>query len=397
MKKILFIINSLNVGGAEKSLVSLLNLLPKDEYKIDLYLLRKRGIFIQQVPECVTIKEVPFPYTCLSRKVSDFKFFLKNGLIWWIKKIYRRYLVKQLKKKQQGSTIQLLWNRWKDDIPTLTAEYDVAISYIEGSTNYFIIDKVRAKKKVLWMHTIYDKWGYSPEFDKYYFEKADKVVTISNICKESLEKNFPYIDSNKFMVLENLTSKELITSLSKEELDDSLFKTNKKKKILSVGRLDPIKAYDLALKAAKELKDNGEDFIWYIVGDGKIREELEKLKTNLELDNYVYFVGSQINPYKYMRYADVIVQSSKYEGKSIVLDEAKLLGKPIVATNYSTVADAITDRVTGIITEMTPESLANGISEMLSDDHLRDNITANIKAMVKDNTDQLNEYINILN
>lgn len=397
MKKILFIINSLNVGGAEKSLVSLLNLLPKDKYKIDLYLLKKKGLFIQQVPESVTIKVVPFPYNCLSRKVSDFKFFMKNGLIWWIKKIYRTHLAKQLNKKQPGSTIQLLWSKWKDDIPTLTTEYDVAISYIEGSTNYFIIDKVLSKKKILWMHTIYDKWGYSPEFDKYYFEKADKVVTISNICKESLEKNFPYINSNKFMVLENLTSKDLITSLSKEELDDSLFKTEKKKKILSVGRLDPIKAYDLALKAAKELKNRGENFIWYIVGDGKIRKELEKLKTDLELDNYVYFVGAQINPYKYMRYADVIVQSSKYEGKSIVLDEAKLLGKPIVATNYSTVTDAITDRVTGIITEMTPNSLANGISEMLSNDNLRDNIIANIKAIVKDNTDQLNEYLNIIN
>lgn len=397
MKKILFIINSLNVGGAEKSLVSLLNLLPKDKYKIDLYLLKKTGLFIQQLPQYVTINEVPFPYTCLSKTPTDFKFFLKNGLKWWGKKIYRTIQANRMKKDKGGAIVQHLWNSWKKDIPMLKKEYDIAISYIEGSTNYFIIDKVNAKKRFLWVHTIYDKWGYAPDFDRYYFEKADKVITISNICKDSLIKNFPQIDKNKFIVLENLTSHHLIESLSKEALDDSRFKDCEKKRILSVGRLDPIKAYDLALNAAKELKTRGVDFVWYIIGGGKIKEELENLKNALSLNDCVFFIGAQINPYKYMRYADIVVQSSKFEGKSIVLDEAKLLNKPIVATNYSTVTDAITDRETGLITEMTPTSLADGICEMLNNDVLRNKITENIKNLTKDNTYQLNEYINILN
>ena len=397
MKKILFIINSLNVGGAEKSLVSLLNLLPKDRYKIDLFLLKKTGLFIQQVPQSVTISEAPFPYTCLSKAPTDFKFFLKNGLKWWGKKIYRTIQANKQKKNKGGAVVQHLWNSWKKDIPMLKEEYDIAVSYIEGSTNYFIIDKVNAKKKILWVHTIYDKWGYTPDFDRYYFEKADKVITISNICKDSLIKNFPQIDKKKFVVLENLTSQHLIESLSNEALDDSRFKDREKKRILSVGRLDPIKAYDLALYAAKELKTRGVEFVWYIIGGGKIKEELENLKSALDLNECVFFVGAQINPYKYMKYADVIVQSSKFEGKSIVLDEAKLLDKPIVATNYSTVTDAITDRETGLITEMTPTGLADGICEMLNNDVLRNKITENIKNLTKDNTYQLNEYINILN
>ncbi len=393
MKRILFIINSLNIGGAEKSLVSLLNLLPPEKYEIDLFLLKKTGLFLKQVPSNVNIMEVPFPYTCLSKKISDIRFFQKHGIEYWIKKILRTILSNTINRK--NAVIQNLWTRWKDDIPAIEKEYDVAVSYIEGSASYFVIDKIKAKKKILWMHTVYDKCGLCSSFDKHYFEKADYVVTISNICKESLVKNFQTINSSKFLVLENVTSQELIISLSKEELDDPLFKNESKKKILSVGRLDPIKAYDLAIKAAKEFKKQNIDFVWYIIGDGKIREDLEKQKSDAGLDDYMYFIGAQINPYKYMHYADVIVQSSKYEGKSIVLDEAKLLSKPIVATNYSTVTDAIKDKETGIITEMTPESLANGISEMLKNDHLRKSIIRNIAADAKDNTDEIKKYLEI--
>ncbi|MBR3612342.1 MAG: glycosyltransferase [Bacteroidaceae bacterium] len=393
MKKILFIINSLNVGGAEKSLVSLLNLLPPEEYEIDLYLLKRTGLFLKLLPANINVKEVPFPYTCLSRKISDVSFFYRNGFLFWFKKVVRTILSNIINRK--NAVIQNLWARWKDEIPVIEEEYDVAVSYIEGSANYFVIDKIKAKKKYLWMHTIYDKWGYSPEFDKYYFNKADKVVTISNICKDSLIKNFPDIASNKFAILENITSQQLIKSMSEETLVDEIYLDKNKKKILSVGRLDPIKAYDLALDAAKILKERGVDFVWYIVGGGKIKEKLEKQKSDLGLDNEVYFIGAQMNPYKYMRYADIVVQSSKYEGKSIVLDEAKLLGKPIVATNYSTVTDAITHLETGIITEMFPESLANGICELLKNKELRNRIIKNISLNTKDNTCEIDKYIEL--
>lgn len=393
MSKILFVINSLNVGGAEKALVSLLNLLPKDRYNIDLYMLKKEGLFLGQVPPYVNIYELPFPYTALSHSSKDIYYYLRNGFSYWFKKIWRTY---KAKRATDGCLIQNLWRYWKNDIKSLDKEYDIAVSFIEGSTNYFVIDKVKAKKKILWMHTDYDKWSYVPKFDAPYFEAADKVVTISNTCREALVNNFPEISSGSFIVLENLTSVNLINSLSNEVLDDTLFSSSKKKKIVSVGRLDPIKAYDLALNAACELRKKGVDLIWYIIGGGKIREELENLKSSLGLDGYVYFIGPQINPYKYMKHADVLVQSSKFEGKSIVLDEAKILQVPIVSTNYTTVYDAIEDGITGKITEMTSESLSAGIYEMLTNDTLRYNIKNNLRKFAEENVSELEIYLKIL-
>ena len=166
--------------------------------------------------------------------------------------------------------------------------------------------------------------------------------------------------------------------------------------ILSIGRLVPVKSFDLAIKAAQILKQKNIHFNWYIIGDGILRTDLEKLIEKLDLTQHVFLLGLQTNPYKFMKRADIIVQSSSYEGKSIVIDEAKILCKPIVSTNYTTVYDAIKDRETGIITKMTPESLANGIYSLSQDSELRQAIIAHLSMSTYDNKDNINQYISLL-
>ena len=392
-KKKLFIhIGSLQVGGAEKSLVSFLNTLPKDIYDIDLMLLNNNGLFNRLVPKHINIISAPFPYNCLSISPKNLKYYLRHNPKYFIKKLYSYYSTTNNRKTPMD---QVLWQIWRNDIKTYEKEYDLAISYLEGLTNYYVIDKVHAKRKIIWVHNEYTKLKYDKDIDRGYFSKADAIVTISEICKKDLEKNFPEY-KEKFHILENITNPVIVRGMAEESIEDPIFNNNEEAfKILSIGRLFPQKNYPLAIDAAQILKDKGLNFKWYILGDGKLRSELEKKITSLSLEDNFILLGVRPNPYAYMKQCDIIVQSSLFEGKSIAIDEAKILCKPIVTTNYQTVYDVITDGINGLIAEMTPEALSAKIIELYNNPGLREEISSNLKQENVNNTSEIDNYIKL--
>lgn len=392
-KNILIHIGGLGAGGAEKSLVSFLNTLPAEQYNVDLMTLNKGGLFRNLVPENVNIIEPPFPYNCLGTSPTDWRFYSRHNPVYFFKKIYSLY---KLKKQTNLPVGQNLWPIWKNCINTCPKKYDVAMSYIEGLPNYYVMDKVDAKKKILWIHNEYTKLGYNKEFDKEYFEKADAVVTISELCRNDLVNNFPEL-KDKFHILENITNPVLIKKMAEEEIKDSAFVNRKDTlKLLSIGRLYPQKNYPLAIDAAKIIKDKGIDFNWYIIGEGVLRGEIEKQINVLSLQDNIILLGLRSNPYPYIQQCDIIVQSSLFEGKSIAIDEAKILCKPIVATNYPTVCDVISDNTNGLIAEMTPASLAEKIISLYKDKDLREKLSNNLKEEAIDNTSEIENYIKLI-
>ena len=135
--------------------------------------------------------------------------------------------------------------------------------------------------------------------------------------------------------------------------------------IVSVGRLEYAKGFDIGAKVAKVLKDKGYQFCWHVYGQGAMKNEIQQFIKDNELDEYYILEGLKTNPYPYMKNADLIVQPSRWEGKSIVLDEAKILGKAIVVTNYPSVTDQIIDGKTGIVTNKEPEDIATGIENLI--------------------------------
>lgn len=393
MKKILFLMDSLGAGGAEKSLISLFHTLPPQKYDISLLLIRESGLFLSQLPPNIKLLSGIYPYQLLGISPKNIQLYLKHGISFWAKKIIR---YQKAKSNKSYSLPQMLWTLWKDDIPELPQHYDVAVSYLEGITNYYAIDKVKAKRKILWIHNEYEKLKYNKTFDSQYFQKADKVITISDLCRKNLITNFPTIPAEKFHVLENITNAKMIKSLSNEKINDPLFENSKGIKLLSIGRLAPQKGYDLALKAAYKLKEKGVAFSWFIIGEGPLRQELEDLRSKLGLENEVFFIGLRQNPYNYIKEAEIIIQSSLFEGKSIAIDEAKILEKPIIATNYNTVSDLIQNDKTGIIVEMTPESLCEGIYKLINNPQMRKKLSDNLNKEKIDNTSEVNKYISII-
>ena len=346
--------SSLRNGGAERSLVNLLQLLDYDRYNVDLLLFQNEGMFLKQVPKAVNIiSNCNKLYTLYDNNKAEA---LKHPYLSAIHMIGT--FISRKKTNSVAKSRQYRWEHfYKKIVPELTKEYDVAIAYMQREQTYFLVDKVKAAKKIAWVHNEYSQLGHFKEMDLEYFEKVDKVVTISDLCAKDLKKNFPSI-AEKFVVLPNLTSSQVIRNLAKEFYPPE-FKRDVLN-IVSIGRLNAQKGFEFALEAALELKKSRVKFHWVVLGIGSLKEELEKKREELGVQDCFEFIGARENPYAYMKNADVLVQTSRFEGKSVVLDEGKILCCPIVTTNYPTVYDQI-NKDEGVIVGMNGKEIADGI------------------------------------
>lgn len=394
MKKILITAMSLNVGGAEKSLVNFLNMIDYSKYEIDLLLFQKKGAFLKQVPQNVNIIEID-EITVLFQSIKDT---IKRFGLKYLFLSIKRYLYTFLEKTKYKQFDQIRIHRWLDFyyklIPNNNIKYDLAISYAGGETAYYIIDKVKADRSVYFFHSDYSNIDIDVELEKYYVDKASTIVTISNACKISLIKKFNDIQ-NKVVVLQNLTSIEFLKKLASSYYPKE-YKNFEDNIIVSVGRLHEIKGYDLAIESAELLKKHEIKFKWFVIGEGAERKKLEKMIKARNLENDFLLLGLRENPYPYIKNAKIVVQPSRFEGKSVVLDEAKMLGIPMVVTNYSSAKDQIIDGKTGIIAKMSPEGIAEKIEEILKDKNKYNEIKIELNNIDFSKENDIESYMNAL-
>lgn len=364
MKNILFVIDTLRMGGAEKSLVSLLKALDPKMVNVDLFLFETGGVLQSEVPKWVNIIGAD-PVT--------------RGMTLEM----RKYLGGVIKKRHLGAAAARLritldskfghspkfgWNKIKKYIPELQKNYDAAIGYLEGFPDFFVIDKVKAKKKIGWIHSDFTGRMITSEAVSYY-NQFDELVTISDACKEAFI-NAVLGTESKIHVLENIVLTDEVCRKAASKVID-LWDCSDATQLVTVGRLDYPKGIDIAARTAKILADRQIPFCWHIYGKGIMKNEIEQYVNENKINDKFILEGIRENPYPYMKKADIIVQPSRWEGKSIVLDEAKILGKAIVVTSYQSVTDQITDRVTGLITEIEPEKIADGIELLIKDKDLK--------------------------
>ena len=352
--------SSLRNGGAERSLVNLLKLFDYDKYSVDLILFQPEGMFLSQLPSQVKVIDSCTELHTLFESQKARLFSWKHPYLSILHVVST--IISRKRTLNNSEARQYRWvHFYKKNIPALSSHYDVALAYMQSEQTYYLVDKVNADKKIAWVHNDYSKIEQNPQIDRIYFSQIDKIVSISNLCVDILKKEFTEMQ-DKFVMLPNLTSSEIVRKLAQGAMPKEY--DEKTLRIVSVGRLNYQKGFDLALGAAAILKKRGIGFKWYILGIGELQEQLERQRNELGLNDCFCFLGAKENPYLYMKKADIVVQSSRFEGKSVVLDEAKILGCPIVVTNYPTVHDQIT-KDEGIIVELTPEGIANGIQEML--------------------------------
>lgn len=361
-KKILFVIPTLRMGGAEKSLVSLLKSLNPEEMDIDLLLFESGGPLQKDLPEWVNVIEAgPVTRGMILEIRYYFKDILKSGA--FTAAISRLGL--SLSSKMGRSRFG--WKKIRKYIAPIEKEYDIAVGYLEGITDFFVIDKVRAKQKVGWIHTDLSERGLIPEEAEYY-RQFDFLVTVSDICRKALVKMIPD-RKDRISVIENIILPEEIRNKA-ESIQPDVF-SDGRIHIVSVGRLEYHKGMDIAAETAKMLKQRGLSFCWHVFGNGSLFASLNEYIQENHLESYFVLEGEVSNPYPYMKAADILVQPSRNEGKSLVLDEAKILGKAIVVTDYPSVRDQIIDGKTGTISTKEPSSIADAVELLLNDQALK--------------------------
>lgn len=372
--KILFVINTLGRAGAESALIALLNALDPHQYDIYLYVILAQGEMRKELPAYVKLCNPQFDdesvLTESGRKKmrrTVFRSLFRNGHLFSKLQHLLRVFIEMLGKKKI-LVDKLLWRMLSDGSVHFDQTFDLAVAYLEGASTYYVADHVKAKKKAAFVHIDYESSGYTPLMDRDCYEKMDAIFAVSDEVRMHFLNCYPkYHEKTK--VFSNLIDQKKIRRLEKEGsgFDDDYDGL----RILTVGRLTYQKAYDIAVQAMKLVKDAGCRARWYVLGEGDERKAIEKRIAQLELTSDFVLLGSVENPYPYYAEADIYVHATRFEGKSIAIQEAKILGCPVIASDCNGNREQIENKVDGLLCELTPQGIAEAILFLAKNPQIR--------------------------
>ncbi len=386
-KNILFVSSNMSVGGFQKSLVSLLYYFDFEKYNVDLLLFSPQGIFMDLIPKQVNVIPIIMPSCYFNVFPICIKQLLSKGyLLLAVQRIFQVMISKY--DKGYGGIIM------SKAIPAIKKEYDTIIDYNGQYILYYIVDKLTAKKKITYFHSDYKKWSYYHKADEKYFGKVDYIVTVSDQCKRSLDELFP-VYSDRIRIVENIISSKTVSIHPRETsgFKDIDFKGVR---IVMIGRVCEDKGIVFAIEACGKLKERGYNIRWYSVGPCSDFEYYNQLREENNVTDCFIFLGETNNPYAYMKNADIIAHPSKFEGKAVVVEEAKILAKPIVVTNFSTVYDQIVNEKNGLIVDMDSDSLYLGVKRLIDNTDLMMNFSRVLKNEVMGNESEVEKLYKLI-
>jgi glycosyltransferase involved in cell wall biosynthesis len=396
MKKILISSYDMEVGGVERSLISMLENIDNTRYKIDLMLFKHQGDFMNLLPQNSNLlPEVPQYSTFRKSIVETFRDkHYTIGFSRILSKVKTNLVNKTKRFEEPGYfQMQMMWKYALPFLPEIKDEYDVAISYLWPHD--FIAEKVNAKKKLGWIHTDFSTIETDVKLDLKVWNKFDHIIAVSEECKNSFVRKYKDLEE-KVIVIENITSPKFILEMSEGDVTNPmLFDT--RFKLLTVARLSHAKGIDQAVEALKILIDKGiRDIVWYVVGYGGDEDFIKKLIAQNNLENNFILLGKRTNPYPFIRACDLYVQPSRYEGKAVTVTEAKIVGKPILITNYPTARSQVEHGIDGLICDLSIEGLSEGIEKMYNERDLRKELISNLNGMDFSNKHEINKLYDLI-
>lgn len=370
-KKILVIGITMAAAGSEKSFLSFArHAIDYNKYEVDLLLAKKTGDFLSQIPKEIRVLEMgdDGEIFLINRdnalKIIARRYLLKNpfrvfGLLPYI---IRRKTAQTPSEKDFASN--RIWVELLKKMPDRDGEYDAALAYWGDHTMFYMCDKVKAKKRIAWLHFDYANPPREDALYLHYFSKCDKVITVSEKIEHSLKNALPEI-AEKVVTVENIVDADEILCLAKEPCDfgddfDGI-------RLLTVGRICHQKGYDMAIPAIARLIAEGYQIKWYIIGDGDCadKEMLRELMKKHDIENRIIFLGIKQNPYPYIKACDIYLQPSRHEGKPIAVEEAKILKKPIVVTDFSSAREQLSRYAWSEIAEISEAGVYSGAKKMI--------------------------------
>ena len=398
-KKILFVINTLGRAGAEVALLSLLSTLDPNQYDVSLYVIMEQGEMADALPSYVHLRNPHFSTESVltedGRKDmmrTVMRKMIKNGH-WFQKASYMLRVWKQMKQTKTMLPDKLLWRVMSDGSERFEKEFDLAVAYLEGASTYYVADHVKAKKKAAFVHIDYESSGYTPFMDKDCYEKMDRIFAVSDEVKAHFLNCYPQYQ-NKVGVFHNIIDNSRIKRMAEEV--GGFTDQYEGIRILTVGRLTYQKAYDIAIDAMKLVKQAGCPARWYVLGEGSEREKLEEKIKELGLEEDFLLLGAVKNPYPYYTQADLYVHATRFEGKSIAIQEAQILGCPVIASDCNGNREQIESGTDGILCKLSPEDIAKSIEELIEDPKKRQVYAKCAQKRNKENKEEINQLLTMM-
>ena len=362
-KKIFFLLYSMSIGGVEMSLVNLLSVLPQEKYDVHVGFVHREGGLLTYLSSGVTIHHIS--------DIQEHWGELKDPPLKTIKTNFQTgryikalwvlivYLTCKIRGSFMGWTLFFL-----KDTKGLEEIFDLAIAYAGPASDidYYICNKVQAKKKIGWVHFDISKFEIDRKMVRQLYGQYERIFVVSETGKQIFDKTFPQF-KDKTEVFHNVISPKQIKKLatSGECFQDKF----NGKRILTVGRISSEKGQFVAIHALKFLIDKGYHVRWYFIGEGSDLEHCKNEVERLGLSEDVSFLGTKLNPYSYMRDCDIYMQPSRHEGFCITLAEALCFGNPIVSTDFTGAREQLKDRENGFVVGMGAEDIANGIENAM--------------------------------
>ncbi len=398
-KRVLIIGITMAAAGSEKSFLSFAShAIDFSKYDVDLLLAKREGDFLDRIPKEIRVLEMGEmgELFLLDRKnavslITKYGF-VKNPIcaFCFLPYILRKLFSPSLEKKTFAA--QRIWLKLMERMPEFEETYDVALAYWGDRTMFYMIDKVKADQKIAWLHFDYNKPPREKDLYEKYFSACDRVITVSAEIERSLKKALPRI-APKILTVENIIDENEILLASEEPADfgDDFLGI----RILTMGRICDQKGYDLALPAVMRLRKEGYPIKWYILGKGSEDEEraLSDLIRLYCAEEAISILGVKKNPYPYIKEADIYMQPSRHEGKPISVEEAKILCKPILVTNYTSAREQLENGKLGEISDISEEGIYRGLKRLLDDEGLRLQYTRNLLKNKKDKNEIFLENI----
>ena len=404
-RRIFFAIHYLELGGAEISLIGLLQAMDYARYDVDLFVYSHQGELMRFIPKEVNLLPEIKAYAYIERPMKNA---LRKGLFGIV---YGRLKAKWKHKttrtstststitrtsKQDQSIFQYVMNNVEPYLPSLDefGEYDLAVSFL--TPHNIVLNKVRAKRKVCWIHTDYSKISVNAGLELPVWSGFDHIVSISSDVTKAFLTVFPTL-KDKIVEIHNILSADFVRSRAEEMTPEEVAKEMPREagviNLLSVGRFTHPKNYD---NIPVILKYVDVKIKWYLIGYGGDEPLIRQRIAEAGMENQVIILGKKENPYPYIKACDVYVQPSRYEGNAVTVREAQMLGKPVVATKYPTATSQIQDGIDGVIVPMDNEGCAKGIAEFLNDKVQQQSMVSYLQAHDYSNTTEIEKLYKLL-
>lgn len=398
--RIFIAMHYMEIGGAETALVGLLNALDPARVDVDLFLYDHRGEMMQFIPEWVNLLPQIPKYSVLERPIAEL---VKRGF-WgiaaarmWAKRISKVAYKRSGSKLENNGGLDKMSKCTTPLLPKINQSmtYDLAISFL--TPHRIVAEKVKAKKKIAWIHTDYTRVWVDAEDELKVWQKYDYVASISGDVTNTFLQMFPSL-APKIVEIENILSPTFVRKRAELEDTDKEFRQTDKISLLSIGRYSEQKNYDNVPDICKRLINKTKlNIKWYIIGYGGDEALIRQKIKEAGMEEHVILLGKRSNPYPYIKACDIYVQPSRYEGKSVTVREAQMLYKPVVVTNYPTAPSQIRSGIDGVIVPMDNEGCANGLAEVICDKPLQERIIAHLKTHDYGNESEVEKIYTLIN